>query len=173
MLRPSQTSLTPYNLHRHPEHFYKREGRLWGKGNRFSHNTKPSPPLLERHQWGHYYMYDLKLHWTCNKRKNHYCLIIFYNICRKLLPVTPSFGGHVTPEADEGGEWSGSLHASRQNWITSEWEGSWGRAGMGLHGWMKAYKICLVLPVSTRYILFSVAHSIRTPQLSVLDLEQF
>ncbi|KEH21934.1 hypothetical protein MTR_7g027075 [Medicago truncatula] len=29
--------------------------------------------------------------------------------------VTPSLGGHVTPEADEGGEWSGSWHASRQN----------------------------------------------------------
>ncbi|KEH17316.1 hypothetical protein MTR_0024s0250 [Medicago truncatula] len=37
--------------------------------------------------------------------------------------VTPPLGGHVTPKADEGGEWS--------------------------------------------------AHSIRTPQLSVLDLEQF
>jgi len=29
--------------------------------------------------------------------------------------VTPPLGGHVTPEADEGGEWSGSWHASRQN----------------------------------------------------------
>jgi len=44
---------------------------------------------------------------------------------------------------------------------------------MGLHGWRKAYKNCLVLPISTRCIFFSVAHSIRTSQLSVLDLEQF
>jgi len=28
--------------------------------------------------------------------------------------VTPPLGGHVTPEAYEGGEWSGSWHASRQ-----------------------------------------------------------
>ena len=84
----------------------------------------------------------------------------------------PPLCGHVMPEADEGEEWSGSWHASRQNWITSEWEGSWDRAGMGLHGW-RAYKNCLVLPISTRCIFFSVVHSIRTPQLSVLDLEQF
>ncbi|KEH20537.1 hypothetical protein MTR_8g079930 [Medicago truncatula] len=29
--------------------------------------------------------------------------------------VTPPLGGHVTPEADKGGEWSGSWRASRQN----------------------------------------------------------
>ncbi|RHN53554.1 hypothetical protein MtrunA17_Chr5g0397091 [Medicago truncatula] len=29
--------------------------------------------------------------------------------------VTPPLGGHVTPEADEGGEWSDSWHASRKN----------------------------------------------------------
>jgi hypothetical protein len=32
-----------------------------------------------------------------------------------------------------------------------------------------AYKNCLVLPISTRCIFFSVAHPIRTSQLSVLD----
>jgi len=32
-----------------------------------------------------------------------------------LLPVTPPLGGNVNPKADEGGEWSGSWHASRQN----------------------------------------------------------
>jgi len=40
--------------------------------------------------------------------------------------------------------------------------------------WLKeGYKNCLVLPISTRCIFFSVAHSIRTPQLNVLNLEQF
>ncbi|RHN41872.1 hypothetical protein MtrunA17_Chr8g0370661 [Medicago truncatula] len=34
-------------------------------------------------------------------------------------------------------------------------------------------QIYLVLPILTRCIFFSVAHSIRTPQLSVLDFEQF
>jgi hypothetical protein len=35
---------------------------------------------------------------------------------RKAHPcVTPPLGGHVMFEADEGGEWSGSWHASRQN----------------------------------------------------------
>jgi len=65
------------------------------------------------------------------------------------------------------------LTASRQNWITSKWEGSWSRAGMSLHGWRKTYKNCLVLLISTRCIFFSVVHTRRTPQLSVLNLEQF
>jgi len=43
---------------------------------------------------------------------------------------------------------------------------------MGLHGWRKAYKNCLVLPISTRCIFFLIAYSIRTLQLSVLDLRQ-
>jgi len=38
---------------------------------------------------------------------------------------------------------------------------------------MNAYKNCLVLPILTRCIFYSVAHSIRNPQLSVLELEQF
>jgi len=37
---------------------------------------------------------------------------------------------------------------------------------MWLHGWRKAYNNCLVLPISTRYIFFSVAQTIRTPHLS-------
>jgi hypothetical protein len=41
---------------------------------------------------------------------------------------------------------------------------------MGLHGRRKTYHNCLVLPISR--IFFLVAHSIKTPQLSVLDLEQ-
>jgi len=32
-----------------------------------------------------------------------------------IVDVTPPLGGHVTREADEGGEWSGSWNASRQN----------------------------------------------------------
>jgi len=40
---------------------------------------------------------------------------------------------------------------------------------MKLHGWRKTYKNCLVLPISTRCIFFSVIHSTRIPQLSVLD----
>jgi hypothetical protein len=47
------------------------------------------------------------------------------------------------------------------------------RAGTGLHGWRKAYNNCLVLPISTKCIFFSIAQTIRTRRLSVLDLEQF
>lgn len=32
-----------------------------------------------------------------------------------LMFATPLIGGHVTPKAEEGGEWSGSWHASRQD----------------------------------------------------------
>jgi len=52
--------------------------------------------------------------------------------------------------------------------------GLWGCADMRLFGWRKAYKNCLGLPISTIRIFFLVAHSKKkTPQLSVLDLEQF
>jgi len=44
---------------------------------------------------------------------------------------------------------------------------------MGLHNWRKADMNCLVLPISTRFIFFSIAHYVKIPQLSVLDLKQF
>jgi len=65
-------------------------------------------------------------------------------------------------KVDDGGEWSGSWHLLGKNRITSEWEGSWSHASMRLDGWRKTYKNCLALHISTRCIIFSVAHSIRT-----------
>jgi len=41
----------------------------------------------------------------------------------------------------------------------------------GLHGWRKAYKNCLILPIWTRCLFFLVDHSIRSPQLNMFDLE--
>jgi len=88
---------------------------------------------------------------------------------------------HVTPKVYEDGEWS-SVHKTWQ-WeapdiflateFTLEWEGSWGHVGVELHGWRKTCKNSLVLPIQTRCVFFSVAQTIITPQLSVLDLKKF
>jgi len=93
--------------------------------------------------------------------------------------ATTTCGLFVTSKTDKNKEWS-PVHKTWQwaapnsfytNQITSEWEGSRGHVGMRLHCWRNAYKICWVLPISTRCIFFLLTHSIRIPQLSVLDLE--
>jgi len=109
---------------------------------------------------------------------NYYSLnymLVLYNICQNVKVNI------VTPKAYEGGEWS-SVH-KEQKWTApdnflatefiSELEGSWGHVGTRLHGWRMTYKNCLILPTPTRCIYFLVAQTIRTSQLSVLDLEQF
>jgi hypothetical protein len=70
----------------------------------------------------------------------------------------------ATHETKESDEWSpvhktwrwATLDNLYANQITSEWKGSWDRAGMKLHGWRKAYKNYLVLTISTRCIFFLV-----------------
>lgn len=74
----------------------------------------------------------------------------------------------VTLEFNEGMECS-PVHKAWQmsdnfytNRITSELDGSWDCAGMRLQGWKKTYKNCLILPIPTRYIFFSIAQFIIT-----------
>jgi hypothetical protein len=86
------------------------------------------------------------------------------------------------PRAEEGEQWSGSWQLlgkteshrnERDPKVVQVWDCMVEGRLIRIVWSLKKKKICLILPISTRCIFFSVARTIITPQFSVFDLEQF